>query len=438
MKPNLLRFFAPEGNVGGPGNPGVAIGDGPQKTGAEGLPELESAGEIYKRAMKQEQAQPEPERAEPEEKAAEPAKSKKEEPKPEPKKPTSALDAVLETETPTEPEATASKETEPTDYLKDIPETISPDKTKRADDWKKARGVIEHLSGLISTNQKRMSELEEQAKTATAPSAELLAENEKLKKENQEYKDSMVALNIEFDPEWRKKFVDGRNILVKKASDKLDAFIPGKGADLAKALAMPEGRARTTAIAEALADLEEGERFRVREFISQVERLDDEKEEQKKNPQTAWEQLKATDEAKRKEAEKEAANYKQKVYDETKGQIAKKLFLLRQVDGEIEGSKEHNQRVETITKEAWRLLGSITPHEACENAFRAASASHYQALLIGTRKELKEALARLSEYESAEPGFRGDKQPTKSDIETNLEKSPGQIYEESMRAQRGD
>lgn len=424
----FLKFYSPPEDGGG----AAVAAPEMQASGADIGPPLESPMTLYKRSLAQQQGQdpaPEPAKAEP---VAEPepkAEVPKEPVKEEPKAPESALDAVFDTPPakPEEVQPEASQEPE-------LPETLPTDKAQRSEHWERARNQIKRQDGVIRELNDKLklapTELQTKLEEATKRA-------EELQKLNDEYKDSMVALNVEYEPEYRKKFVEGRDMLVGKAAAKLNAF-GGKGELIVEAMKMPESRARTVAINEALSELDEGERFRVREFVSQVERLDDERADLQKDPQTAWEKLKATESARQKQAAAEAENYKKRIFDETVQKIPESVLLLREVDPKLNGAEQHNANREKIIAGAWRLLGSgVTPQELAEKAFKAEAYDFAQPLLVSTRKELREALARLAEYENAEPTFRGGKPQPKPEHEQKMEKTPGQLYVESMRGQGG-
>jgi hypothetical protein len=415
-------------------------------SGADKAPVLRPPGEIYKETMAKEaaknlQAAPPAPPADETKVAEDETKPAKDETKGEEKpakaakaKPKSALDAALSAEV--DVEKVEDVQTEE-DHLAGLDEELPADKAKRSEQWKKARGVIDTISGKLTESSKRIAELETQIQSGASPAPELQAKLEKLEKENAEYKDALVALNVKWSPDYQNKYVKGRAELVKRASDKATVF-GADGPKLAEALGMQEGRARTTAIAEVLGDLHEGERSRVWDFINQIDRLDDESREVEKDPQDAWAKLQETETERKKQKEAEAADYRKKVFNDTTKKMPAKLLLLRTVDPEIEGAKAHNEQVATIREAAWRLLNpGIPPQELAEKAYWAEAAPILQNHLVATRKELVELQKRLADYEQAEPGFRGDKQPALSDHEAKLKKSPGQIYAEKMRDLRG-
>lgn len=442
-----LQFFSPEGDAGG----GTATIDPPalgdmKAVGADVAPPLESPGKLYKKSI-EEQKKPALAPAKEDAPPPEPAKpdAKKSDDKPADDKPAaksepvSALDAAMEAEVNAAAPDAATKPEVQTDpelaaLLTDLPETLPKD--KQAENFARARKALARAETLISERNAIIQNQTQKLSTAGKEQIDALTkQNEQLQKENAEYKDSMVALNIEFEPNHRKKFVEGRAMLVDKAAAKLNAF-GGKGELIVEAMKLPESRQRTTAIDDALADLHEGERMRVREHILQVERLDDERAEIQKDPQTAWAKLQETEVRKKQEREQEAQDYKKRIYDETTRAMPKELLLLREIAPDVPGAEEHNNNRAKIVEGAWQTLGAgVTPQELAKKAFWAEAGPILQKYLITSRKELREALSRVAEYETAEPGFHGGKPPDKPESEKALEKTPGQVYRESMRSQ---
>lgn len=441
MKSKHLLFLAPDEGDGG----GTAVATPPapapkgnnvgmKASGSDIAPPLEPLGNAFRREMAKTEKElsnrgttpPPPEKEAEVEKeegpiekpaAKEPDKTKQPEKK-------SALDAALDAE--------PGKENGNIESEVELPEDLSQDKKQRSEQWKSARTALETTRTKLSEQAKQIAELEQKLSSGGTPSAEMIAENERLKKENDEYKDSMVALNVEFDPGFRAKFIDGRNRMVERASAKAQA-LGADGAKLTEALVAGESRGRNVQIHELLSDLHEGERARVWDLINEIDRLDDEKQDLKKDPQDAWAKLQATEASKKKAAEAEATNYRKQMYEETLTKIPSELLLMRLVDEGLEGGKEHNADREQIAKEALRLLSpGVTPQELTRKAFWAASGPILQKHLVSTRKALRDALAKVSEYEGADPSFHGGKPKAKSKVEQDLEKPPGQLFRESM------
>lgn len=441
-----LKFRSPDGGEGGSPTATVdrpKVINPPQlgSAGADKGPQLEDAGTIFRRSIDEQNKINQPGDDKPaatpptdkpkEDKPAEPPADDKSGDKGKAKgkaaaKP-SALDAALENAAPKADENKAAGEGDD-NWLADIPETLPED--KKGDNWKNARGIIERQGALIT-------ELRGKVTAGSQPNDALVSENKQLKESLDSYKDAITALNVEYDPDHRKKFIDGRADLVKKAAGKFAVF-GGKSDLLAETLQQPESRQRNVAVNELLSNLEdEGERARIRDFINQIDHLDDERAEIQKNPQQAWEKLKATETERQRNEAQQQERAKKAVFDSTMAKIGERIMLLRSVSNDVEGAKEWNARNAEIHDEAWKALGNdISPEDRVVNAALAKAAPHMEKLLMESRKELQAMRVRLAEYESGEPGFRGGKQPPKGELDEKLAKSPGQLYQESMASSR--
>lgn len=352
-------------------------------------------------------------------------------------KPATALDALMDdhpaTSGATGPTVPAAPEN---DFLKDLPETLP--REGRGAHWEKARGAIATQGKTISEQAKTVADLTRQLEEAKAGPPSAAGEVAALQKQLDEYKDAMVAINVEYDPEHRKKYVEGRSNLVSKAAAKLVAF-GGDGPALEKALQMPESRARTEAIKAAMGELESVEQGRVLSFVTEIDRLDDEKAEIMKDPQGAWDKLQKTQNEARAAAATKAEEFKTKVFETVSKTLPDKFFLLRTVDESLPDAANHNSEVGKMKVAAFELLGpKAKPEDLVEAAYAKQMVPKLQQFLVETRNELRAARAALKEYEGAEPGFRGGKAPEKTGLEAQLEKTPGQLWTESLAKQRGE
>lgn len=428
-----LMFLAPDGVITG----GAAVIDAspvdapPSQIPPTGEPDLPSVGDVYKQTMAKLSANPEladPDEDDDDEPVAppppKPVKPKKTEtpaPPTEPEKQPelNAVDAALE-ETPA-PEAAKDE-----DYLADLPEVLP--KENRKDHWTKAREKIAKVAGLLKERDTKLAAIEKQNAERGTPPAEWEGERTELKKENDELRDAITAINIEYHPDTQKRFVQGRVELVRKASEKAKAF--GGSADLiVQAMGEPEGRVRSDLIEQALGDLKETERSRVLHFIAEVEKLDDEKFELTKDPQGAWAKLQQAEKARETQRKELIEKNKRTVFDSVLGELPKSHFLLRTVNPTLPGADEHNTFVEKAKNGAFRLLGAdATPQELAEASVKSQMADRYRDLYLEARKREKTLLSRLGDTEASEPDVLGRTPPKKSPEEALLDESPGDIY----------
>lgn len=352
-------------------------------------------------------------------------------------KPATALDALMDDQPAATGATGATGQAAPeNDFLKDLPETLP--REGRGLHWEKARGAIATQGKTISEQAKTVADLTRQLADAKAAPAGNPAREAELQKQLDEYKDAIVGINVEYSPEHRREFIEGRATLVTKAAEKLVAF-GGDGLALEKALKMPESRARTEAIKAAMGDLDQVEAGRVMGFITEIDKLDDRRAEVQRDPQGAWAKLQEGEKARATEAATKLAEFKQKTFETVSKTLPDKFFLLRTVDDSLPDAAAHNANVEQMKAAAFELLGDkAKPEDLVEAAYAKQMVPQLQKFLVETRTELRAARAALKEYEGAEPGFRGGKAPDKTPEEAKLEKSPGQLFTESLQKARGE
>lgn len=440
-----LMFLAPDGDAGG----GTAVIDArpaadvpASQTPPAGEPDLPPVGDVYKQAMAKLQAHPELADKDEDDKdddplppAAKAPKPKKDdlakEPVAEPDKAPelNAVDAALEAD-----QATPVEEKEE-DPLADIPEVLP--KENRKDHWTRAREKIAKVSGLHKEAMAKLAAFEKQAAEKGTPPAEWEGERTELKRQLDEYKDAITALNVDYHPETQKRFVQGRAELVRKAADKAKAF--GGSSDLVvQAMGEPEGRVRSDLLKQALTDLEENERLRIMTFVGEVEKLDDELAEKRKDPQGAWAKLQQSEKEANAARMERIEKNKRIVFDGVLGELPREHFLLRTVNPALNGADEHNTFVETTKAAAFRLLGpDATPQELATASVKAQLADRYRDLYLGSRKEIQALLSRLKDSESSDPDVLGRRPAAKSSEEALLDKSAGEVYRDTINALGG-
>lgn len=446
MIKKFLKFLAPDNGGDGGGaaaavaNP-PAAGDG--KPAGEKTPEL-TPGQKFHKSMAAAGVPPppgtpkqslppveaKPTEAKKPDKPAEKADDKK------PKKvvPKSPVEAIAAGAT-KKPDAAAAKgnEAKDGDYLSDLPENLPDDKSEKSVHWTKARGAISTLGKTVGERDKRIGELERELQAARITPNEVVTERDKLKAEMDKYKDAITEINVELDPDFRKKFVLGRTEKVEKAATKLTAA-GGDGDALKDALSMREGKARTMAIAQAMADAMEVDQTRIMNLVVEIENLDDEAGDVRKNSQVKWEERKQ--EMAKEEANKKAATEanKKTIFDRVGSMLSDALWPLKKLPADAEGATEWNAEVDAANQKAWGLAqAGVAPEEYAKAAFAYGAIDRFQGLLSSAYETIKELRAMNEAYENAQPDFRGGGGEQKT-----VHKTPAEKYHESMRQQRGE
>lgn len=390
---NQMRFMAAD-DAGG----GTAVAEPPEVHAEAPVTPL---GDIFEREMAKSRGEP-------------PTKPEivKVEPKPLTKS-ASALDAVLE------PVIEEKKEV-PESALKDLPETLP--RESRGEHWTRARAAIERHETTIGQQAKTIADQAKQIETAKTAPPETVQELVTLKKTLDGYKDAIVAANIELLPEFRGKYIDGRNELVSETTGKMKSY--GGNVDLlTDALSMPEGKHRTQIIREAMGEeMDEMGRIKILDLINQIDKLDAEKVRELKNAQGSWETYQRKQAVEEQSKNEQTEAYKKTVFDKTLLELPKDLPLLKTVDSSFADAADHNSRAQKIRDAAWKLLGAETaPEMIVETALRAEVQREEHPLWMSDRQELAKARASLKEYQESEPGFSGGKPPKPDEKEKPAE-----------------
>lgn len=400
-------------------------------------PPMTPLGEIYNKALAKEQGkEPEPAKEPPVRPAKEPEGPKGVEPplvveKPT-TKPTNALDAVLETKT------EEKKEPEP-DPLADFPEEPQ-EGAKR--NWKGLRGVAQKALEAASTEraekERLLTELEaakSSPKQLDSDTAQKLEKYDAIAAENAQLRDAITAVSLELLPEFRQEFIEGRKTLVVAASEKVKAY-GGNSEALVEALSYPEGRRRDEAVEAAMGEeMTEAGKTKIRGLIAQIEAKDEARQKQLSDPQNSF---KSYEERVASNRQKQTAQAQIRRQSEIET-VIKSLpeispFFKPAVDG-TEGKEEWDVDLAKVLEFVPKDLGpDMTLREAAINDAKGRRFDFVAKKLSETYAELKTAKAQLAEYDTAQPDAKGRTAPIKTDEEAKMEKSPGQIYRETLGA----
>lgn len=316
-----------------------------------------------------------------------------------PAKPASAIEAALA-------EPMKGDVTDP-DPLADL-DPVKPD-------WAKAREKIKHLDA----ERIKFRDEAQAAKTPDPKSQEqienLTRERDEARRQADEMKDAIVAVNIEMEPSFRREFIDGRKALVGKAVDKLKAY-GGDGEALKDALSLPEGRVRDKAVEAAMGEIGDVPNSKVVAIIGEIEKLDERKSEQLADPNQSWEKLQQGQAATRQKAAEQAEARKKEIWEKVTKDAMDKHPLLRLVGSDVPDAEAWNTPRINARNRALELHSpNATPEQTLEIAFKGELFDHAETLLIETRSENKALRAQLAEYESSQPDIKGNRTPPKGD-----------------------
>lgn len=350
----------------------------------------------------------------------EPAKVDKAEKQPE-RKPDAApaakkspLDAVLDD---TKPAVEKDKTEEA------IPENAGAKQLREAYERQKSeavkwKGEYEKLSGKVKEgdpNTKQQIESFQQEKS-------------RLEKENRELRDAVTALNVEYDPQFREKYVVG----ISKIMQKTEKFVEQYGGDPKAFREAMEytGKARTEALRNALDGVDELDRPMIYQQIAKMRELEEERAETLQNSQQSYEKLSQAQQEKARAQNEQIEAQKRAIFEGISKALPQKHPLLRNVPTDIEGADEWNSRVQADMAKALKSLSSEADWDSInEVAIKGARYDHVEELLLSERKEVARLRAELEQYQRAEPGFTGR---TKTESANPLDKSPGTLYKETL------
>lgn len=384
--------------------------------------------DVYEAALRREESgKTEPAQQKPAEIQPEKTEAKKEPEKAEPAKeaPKSALDAALE-------EKPADEKKDEDISLKDLPEKLSNE--GRQDNWSKARKAIEARDLKINELSTQLSQAKENPEVKSKLS-ELQSAHDLLKAENDTLRDAITAANVELLPEFRAKYIEGRNQLVAKAADKIKAY-GGNAEALKDALALPEGARRDAALEEAMGDsLSDTAKTKIHAIVAQLDDLNEAAAGERANAQQAYERLTAKQKEELAQQQQQFESRKQQTFEAVTKRLQSEVPTLRMVDPSVPGAEEWNGGIKQAMESSQKLFApDANPEEIVAHAIKGSRYDALEKMFLESRKELAQAKQELTELSGAQPDARGGKQPAAKGKEAKLEKSAGQVYEESLAA----
>lgn len=332
-------------------------------------------------------------------------------------KPESPLDALLEPK--------EVKPEEKPDELKKFEEVQSPTPV----DWKEARGVMRNQKAQIDELSGKLKSLETAPKAEPSVVEELTKQRDEFKTKYQQQEEKLKAINYQYSDKFQNMVADRENDVLKLAS-RIKAH-GGDSDSVIAALALPEGKVRTTQIEEALAEVNPKNRGRIDILIDKIEEHDEKIWDETKNAAPKWDELVAQRDAQIAEQTQEAIKDLEVQYGKISEELPSLSRTFRTLPEDVPGAAEWNKEI----KEALEAgLAVMKPGGADmrETAITAAFGKRYPMLeqrLLAIHEENRELKKRLLEFDGAAPDFKGSPKPT-----TTVEKKPGIKYREALAA----
>lgn len=391
-------------------------------------PKQEPLGKIsdaYDQALKAVQDKSKPDHAAPPEKET-PKKEEVAEPEKkvesEKAKPASALDAVLEKKG---EEAKKPEEQRPELSVDELP-TNTPAAPLRAalkrreQEIQKLKGDLEKASAGDPITKQELATLKE--------------DREKLAAENSKLRDSIAAISVDYDPAVREKYVDGKAKLLERAVK----FIEEYGGDVkafSKAMKLT-GKDRTAALKEALSEVDETDRPAIYAKLEKVRELEEEHADLLANSQKSYEKLTKAQQERARQEHSQAEQAKNTIAEKVLKSLPSRHPMFNEAPAESEGADDYNTRLKAdMEKAAYLRSADADWNEISEASAKAARFDFLEETHLEYRQTAQAEIAQLKEqlakYEGSEPGFTGGKKPAGP---SKLEKTPGEVYAETMAA----
>ncbi len=244
--------------------------------------------------------------------------------------------------------------------------------------------------------------------------------------------------NVEAHPDFRKKYVEGRDALVGRAKT-IVSDAGGEGDDIALALSL-SGRARVEAIEKAAENLSPFQNQRLGRVIDELEALDSEAATKREKSSEAWKEIQQEQHEQQQRQREEFSVKALKTYDSVKREMARELEVLR----EAPSSDWWNEQRKAIVEKSDKFFAENEDMaESAKAAIWKEAGPVYKELYDGERKyneteitrltaELAETKKALSEAYGSGPGAAariiGDGAKTKANM----------TFEERVAAEMGE
>lgn len=240
------------------------------------------------------------------------------------------------------------------------------------------KAKINELNGRLG----HLAKLENQIKERDAKIAEMSALVERA--------------NVEAHPEFRKKYVDGRESLVGRAKQ-IVSDAGGEGDEIGIALSL-QGKARVEAIEKAAEGLSTFQQGRLAKVIDELEILDHEASEKRSKSGDAWKEIQK-EQQERAEREQQEFNAKFiKTHEAVKRDMAREHAVLKEAEGEEWWNEQRKGILERADK---FVMENDDPRESSKAAVWKEMGPVYEQLYSDEREHSKKIEAELAEAKKA-------------------------------------
>lgn len=280
------------------------------------------------------------------------------------------------------------------------------------DNWKAAQEVLKRQSRELKEAREKITKAAEPPPEVMNELKTLREERESLKAENAKYRDSVMALDVRYDPGTQEK-IQARDKQATSLADRVAAAGGNKEAFLS-ALELPLAK-RGKAIDTALDGIESSrELTTINAKLSQIELADEQLDELMSKPHKTFEDLKQQREIAAHKHEEQVERFKQATFEKVQRDLPKLSKLMRSVPDDVEGAEEFNATLKADLERAPSLL-DVAPEEAATQAFKAARYDSVEKMFVEQSAKdaarIAELEAEVTKYRGAEPGFRGNGKP---------------------------
>lgn len=337
-----------------------------------------------------------------------------------PTKKKSALDAIMSDEGETAPAAS--------DGDAEVQALLKSDDPN----WPSAKATIKRQNDEIKSLRKQTEKSSEQPPEITKELTTLREEAKRLKAENDQYRDAIVAVDVRLDPQVQQK-LSARDKQVASVAER----IKESGADHEQFIAIMDlPLAKRAAALDAMLEGITSTRARtsIEAKLALIETSDEQLEEMLNNPHQTAEQFAQKRDTIAREEARRIEEVKAATLEKVSREMPKLSKLMRPAPADTEGAEEYNATLKADMDRAPQMLSAKTREEATVFAYKAARYDSLEKLVMERNTRVSALEAELKKYEGAEPGFRGNgKVKPKADYERPIE----DVFREALGAGRG-